>query len=150
MVEACLQVVMTLVTTMEINGVFQRMGMVMSFLEIILCWYGKKNYGWNTTHVTNFHNAYKPSHFCLPNTYPCMKSHNKSNETSPDLTPTSLIYGNYHIVSTRNSTGSSSSTTNGVSPIKYYDSFAGLNKLKTQSMNQDIVELAIASALCLI
>ena len=34
----------------------------------LICWCEKKDCGWNTTHATNFHIAYKqnPTTFCLP------------------------------------------------------------------------------------
>ena len=48
------QVEMTLATTTKITGVPQRMGMVLSFLEISLCSCGKKDFSWNAIHATNF------------------------------------------------------------------------------------------------
>ena len=49
----------------------------------LICWCGKKDCGWNTTHTTNFHNACKQNTtaFCSPYNHPYMKSLHKTNET---------------------------------------------------------------------
>ena len=103
-----------------------------------MCWYGKKDCGWNTYYTTNVHDAYKqnPTTFCLPYTYPL--SLHKSNETSPDMAPTSPTSDTFQTTSTTASPGTSPSTTNDVLYIKHFVALASLNKLETKSINQDI------------
>ena len=98
-----------------------------------MCLCGKKDCGWNTINTTNFHGSYKQitTTFCLPETHPYMKSLHNSNETPPDMDPTSLSFRNCQMISTMTSTGSSSDTTNDVLCIKHSVVIAGLNKLET-------------------
>ena len=107
------------------------------FRNKLMCWCGKKDYHWNTTHTTNFYGAYKqnPTTFCLLDTHSYMKSLHNSNETPPDMAATSLTSETYQTVSTMTSTGTSSSNTNDILCIKHSVAMAGLNKLETQPMN---------------
>ena len=120
------------------------------FENKLMCWFGKKNCGCNTTLTTNFHGSNKqnPTTFCLPETHPYIKSLHKLNGIPLDMTPTSLISGAYQTVSNITSTGSTSGTTNDVLYIKHSVAITGLNKLVTQVMNPDIAKLA--SVFCII
>ena len=72
-----------------------RMGMVM-------CWCGKKDCGWKTTHTTTFHGAYKqsPTTIFLPDHHPYKKSLHIFNEITPDIAPAPISSGTNQTVST--------------------------------------------------
>ena len=61
----------------------------------VMVW--KEGCGWNTTHTTSFHNAYKKklNTFHLPETHPYMKSLNELDEALADIAPASLTSGIY-------------------------------------------------------
>ena len=91
--ETSLQVGMTQAPTTEMIEVLQRIGMVLSFLDKLMCWCGKKDCSWNTTHTTRFHNAYKQNSIIfayLTLNHPYMMSLHKSNEPPPDIPPPPL------------------------------------------------------------
>ena len=84
----------------------------------------------------------KSTTFHLPCTHCYINCLNKSGEASLDMAPASLTSETFPTASTVTSTGTNSTVNNYVLYIKCSVALAGLNKLETQSTNQDIAELA--------